>query len=321
MKAAVVQSAGQAPIYGDFPAPSANSGQDRIKVRAAAISQLARARASGKHYSTAATYPFVVGVDGAGTLDSCQRVYFAFPDAPYGAMADEVVMRPDQYVPIPDSVDDVTAAAIVNPGISGWMALRERAAFKPGETVLINGATGGSGSFAVQLARRFGAGRIIATGRNPDVLRELKSLGADETISLMSGEDEQVAAFEAAFANGVDIVLDHLWGPPARKILAASARIPDAARTLRFVQIGAMAGAEIGLPAAMLRSRANLLMGSGLGSVAPDRIMASMRDLLISAGEEPYHMDIEVAKLSDVTDAWARDSGNRRVVLTTEQVL
>lgn len=316
MKAAVVQSSGQAPVYTDFPSPTLTSRQDRIRVRAAAISQLARARASGKHYSAAATYPFVVGADGAGVLDNGQRVYFVFPEAPYGAMAEEVTMRPDQYVPIPDAVDDVTAAAIVNPGISGWMALKERAAFQPGETVLINGATGGSGSFAVQLARRFGAGRIIATGRNPEVLRELKWLGADETISLLASEAEQVAMFEAAFASGVDVVLDYLWGPPARQILAASARLPDAARTLRFVQIGAMAGAEINLPAAWLRSRANLLVGSGLGSVAPDRIMASMRDLLISASKEPYRMDVETTDLSNVTDAWQHDSGNRRVVLT-----
>ncbi|MDI6028776.1 zinc-binding alcohol dehydrogenase family protein [Corticibacterium sp. UT-5YL-CI-8] len=316
MKAAVVQSAGQAPVYAEFPDPDPASGQDRIRVRAAAISQLARARASGKHYSAAATYPFVAGVDGAGVLDNGQRVYFAFPEAPYGAFAELVPMRPDQYVPIPDAVDDVTAAAIVNPGISGWMALKERAAFQPGETVLINGATGSSGSFAVQIARRFGAGRIIATGRNAEVLRELKSRGVDETISLAAGDAEQAAAFEATFARGIDIVLDYLWGPPARQILAASARCSDPARALRFVQIGAMAGAEISLPAAWLRSRANVLMGSGLGSVAPDRIMASMRDLLISAGDEPYRLDVETAALTDITDVWGRDSGNRRVVLT-----
>lgn len=315
MKAAVVQSAGQPPVYAEFPDPVPGMGQDRIQVRAAAISHLARARASGKHYSAATTYPFVAGVDGAGVLDNGQRVYFAFPEAPYGAFAEQVVMRPDQYVSIPDEVDDVTAAAIVNPGISGWMALKERAAFQPGETVLINGATGSSGGFAVQIARRFGAGRIIATGRNTEVLRELKSLGADETISLATSEAEQAAAFEAAFARGIDIVLDYLWGPPARQILAASARISDPARALRFIQIGAMAGAEISLPAAWLRSRANVLMGSGLGSVAPDRIVASMRGLLISAGNEPYRLDVETVDLSDVADAWLRDSGNRRVVL------
>lgn len=318
MKAAVVQSAGQPPAYGDFPEPVPAPGRDRIRVRASAISQLARARASGRHYSVATTFPFVAGVDGAGVLDSGQRVYFAFPETPYGAMAEQVAMRPDQYVPIPDAVDDITAAAIVNPGMSGWMALRERAGFQPGETVLINGATGGSGSLAVQIARRFGAGRIIATGRNPDILRDLKSLGADETISLAADEAEQAAAFEAAFAGGVDVVLDYLWGTPARLILAASARIPDASRALRFVQIGGMAGPDISLPAAWLRSRANVLMGSGLGSVAPDRIMATIRDLLVSAGEAPYRIEVEPAALSDVTAAWQRDSADRRVVLTPD---
>jgi len=316
MKAAVVHSAGQIPVYDNFESPKAQPGHHLVRVKAAALSHVTRARASGKHYSASGIYPFVAGVDGVGVTEDGQRVYFANPRPPYGAMAEEVALSPKQCVPLPDDIDDVTAAALANPGMSGWMALRERAAFQPGETVLVNGATGASGALAVQIARHFGAKRIIATGRNPQVLQELKSLGADQVISLVADEEEQRAAFETAFEGSVDVVLDYIWGPSAQMILAASSKIPDPAHPLRFVQIGSMAGEEMTLSAAMLRSRANVVMGSGVGSVAPDRMVASVRDLLASAGKAGFRIDTETAALADVSSAWGHDTGNRRLVFS-----
>jgi NADPH:quinone reductase-like Zn-dependent oxidoreductase len=69
-------------------------------------------------------------------------------------------------LPLPDGLDEVTAAAIINPGNGAWLALTRRAALQPGETVLVLGATGVSGRIAVALAARMGAGRVIAAGRN-----------------------------------------------------------------------------------------------------------------------------------------------------------
>ena len=314
MKAAIVHSADQIPVYTDFEPPKVLPNQLLIHVKAAALSHVTKSRASGRHYSAEGTYPFVVGVDGVGILDNGQRVYFANPRPPYGAMAEYAVLPPKQYVLLPDDIDDVTAAALANPGMSGWMALRERAAFQPGETVLINGATGSSGLLAVQIARHFGAKRIIVTGRNPQSLEKLQDLGADEVISLVADEAEQKLAFEAAFEGGVDVVLDYLWGSSAQKILTASALLPDSSRPLRFVQIGSMAGEEMAISAAMLRSRNNLLMGSGMGSVAPDRIVTSVRELLTSAGKAGFQIETETVPLSEVSSAWERDTGNRRLV-------
>ena len=70
-------------------------------------------------------------------------------------------------LPLPDGLDDVTAAAIANPGMSSWAAYRERAHLKAGETVLVNGATGTAGRLAVQIAKHLGAKKVIATGRSP----------------------------------------------------------------------------------------------------------------------------------------------------------
>ena len=78
------------------------------------------------------------------------------------------------------------AAAIANPGMSAWAALKERARLLPGETVLVNGATGTAGRLAVQIAKHMGAKKVIATGRNPQALRALEAIGADLSIPLGS---------------------------------------------------------------------------------------------------------------------------------------
>ena len=91
----------------------------------------------------------------------------------------------EHCIPLPDELSDVTAAAIAVPGMSSWAALTERAKLVAGETVLINGATGTSGRLAVQIAKHLGAKRVIATGRNVEVLQSLTSLGADALIPLV----------------------------------------------------------------------------------------------------------------------------------------
>jgi len=157
MKAAIVVEAGETPIYGDFPEPVPALGEVQVTVSAAALSNLAKSRASGTHYSSSAQPPFVVGIDGVGRLEDGRRVYFVLPRAPFGSMAEKAVVRPAQSVSLPDDLDDVTAAAIANPGMSAWAALKERAKFTAGETVLVNGATGTAGRMAVQIAKYMGA--------------------------------------------------------------------------------------------------------------------------------------------------------------------
>ena len=132
MKAAIVEGQGRTPAYADFPAPVPGEGERLVRVTAAALTQLARGRASGAHYSASGAYPFVAGVDGVGRLDDGGRVYFLLPRAPYGAFAEETVVSAGQCLPVPDDLDDVTAAAIANPGMSSWAALVERAQARAG---------------------------------------------------------------------------------------------------------------------------------------------------------------------------------------------
>ena len=116
MKAAVVTGAGERPVHMEFDAPRAMPGHRLIDVTASALSRIAQGRASGTHYSSEGRYPFVVGVDGVGRLDDGQRVYFFGAPAPFGAMAERTIVPDARCVPLPDALDDITAAAIAIPG-------------------------------------------------------------------------------------------------------------------------------------------------------------------------------------------------------------
>jgi NADPH:quinone reductase-like Zn-dependent oxidoreductase len=97
--------------------------------------------------------------------------------------------------PIPDEVDDVTAAALPNPALSSWLPMVHQAKVEPGQTVLVLGATGTAGKLAIQIAKLLGAGRVVAAGRNEEILVTLPELGADATIQLDQPHEELVKAF------------------------------------------------------------------------------------------------------------------------------
>jgi NADPH:quinone reductase-like Zn-dependent oxidoreductase len=195
---------------------------------------------------------------------------------------------------------------MMNPGMSAWAALEHRAQFAAGESVLILGATGSAGHMAVQIARRFGAKRIIAAGRNPQALDEAKDLGADATISLQQDHEALVAAFRAELANKIDVILDYLWGAPAEALLAAVVQkgLEHDAGRIRYIQIGNSAGPNISLAAAALRSSGLELYGSGFGSVSMDKLFASLRAILASAAKEPFQFKCTTAPLRDVEKLW-----------------
>lgn len=315
MKAAIIHAFDQLPKYGDIDAPVPRAGEVLVSVRAAALSQLVRAQAAGKHYSSGKTLPLVPGADGVGLLDG-RRFYFAFPPAPIGAMAEQVAVKAAHCVSLPDSVDDITAAAIANPGMSSWAALEARAGFRRGESVLVNGAAGSSGRLAIQIAKYLGASRVIATARNTAVENELRQLGADSFIAL----NQEAAALTEAFrreihGEGVDIVLDYLWGPPAECLINAASGhgSGQAARRLRFVNIGALAGATITMGTGPLRSSGLEMLGSGLGSVSNAGLINVIGKLMQAIGPAGLKIDAEAVALQDVEAAWARTSAERIV--------
>jgi NADPH:quinone reductase-like Zn-dependent oxidoreductase len=318
MKAAIVLGAGRTPVYGDFSEPQPSPNDARIAVTAAAISHVVKSRASGTHYSASGQFPFVVGIDGVGRLDDGSRVYFVLPPAPYGSMAQRTVVPLAQCVALPDELDDVTAAAIANPGMSSWAAYTERAKLKTGETVLVNGATGTAGRLAVQIAKHLGAKKVIATARNADALTAVAALGADVTIPLVENEATLEGRLKEQFAEGVDVVVDYLWGKSAERLLIAGAKAGPDAVPIRFVQIGSASGSDITLPGAALRSSAIELMGSGIGSIPLDRLVRCIGGLLQATGPGGFKIAVRAVPLSEVEQAWPNDDSTRRTVLTVD---
>jgi NADPH:quinone reductase-like Zn-dependent oxidoreductase len=315
MKAALVHALDQPPVYGDFPEPVASAGAVVVEVVAAAISHITRSRASGTHYSAGAALPFIPGIDGVGRLGDGSMVYFVMPEAPFGAMAERTLVAPQHCISVPDGLDPVTAAAIANAGMSSWAACVERARLRPGETVLINGATGAAGRLAVQIARHLGAGKVIATGRNPEGLRAAAELGADVTIPLHEDDDTLQKAFHQHFEAGIDVVIDYLWGRSAELALIAAARAGEDARPIRFIQVGAAGGAEIVLPGAVLRSSAIELKGSGIGSLGLDRLLACTGQMLQAAAQADFRLATQPVPLAEITQAWSRHEAGRRLVV------
>jgi NADPH:quinone reductase-like Zn-dependent oxidoreductase len=324
MKAAVVYGPGQKPRFDDFPDPTPGEGELLISVRASALSPLTKGRASGAHYSAEGIYPMVPGVDGVGVTADGHRVYFAKPSPPHGAMAEKTIVPARQCIPLPAGISDITAAAIANPGMSAMAGLAVCAQLQPGETVLINGATGSAGRLAVQVARHLGASKIIATGRDPVALEELRALGASAVIPFdLKPENSQGAEqFEAALkphcAQGIDVVLDYLWGRSAEAIIVAIARAAQEAASVRFIQVGSTSGGEITLPAAALRSAPIVLMGSGIGSVPMPRLFASIKAVFDAFASAGFTINTRPVPLSDVAHSWD-DAGKARVVFLPSQ--
>lgn len=316
MKAAVVKEAGTLPVYEDFQDPQAGEGEVVVKVAAAAMSHVVKSRAAGTHYSAANVFPFVAGIDGVGHLADGSRVYFAMPRAPFGSMAERAPVPAAMCVPLPDDLDDVTAAAIANPGMSAWAAYRFRARLERGETVLVNGATGTAGRLAVQVAKHLGAKTVIATGRNVEALREVAALGADLTIPLGDDAEAMEARFREVFAAGIDVVIDYLWGPVAERLLVAAAKAAPDAVPIRYVEVGSVAGPEIALPGAVLRAKGIELVGSGLGSVPVERLVPEIRELMRAVVPAGLRIATKPVPLSAVGEAWPQDDSRRRTVFT-----
>jgi NADPH2:quinone reductase len=317
MNAAVVHAFDLPPRYTTFADPMAAEGETLVNVSAAGLHPIVKALAKGTHYGSAGILPFVAGIDGVGKLEDGTRVYFGIARSPFGTFAERSLAASWMCLPLPEAIDDVTAAGIANPAMSSWVALTARAKFVAGESVLILGATGVAGQLAIQVAKRLGARRIIAVGRNPQALQKLSALGADAVISLEQDPALLVFAVRNEIAEaGVDIVLDYLWGQPAELMFQAISQrgLQKSTARIRFIQIGESAGKTISLPAATLRSSGLELLGSGFGSASLDQIRQALGEFFQIAAKEPFQFRTKAAPLRDVESLWNTAEEGTRLV-------
>jgi NADPH:quinone reductase-like Zn-dependent oxidoreductase len=292
MRAAVITERGLGPVLQDFPVPQACEGATLVNVDTAGLGGWDVLGA----YRLGVQFPCVIRGEGVGRAPDGRRVYFGERSvAPFGAWAEQTLVPTEEVWDVPDDVDDVLAITM---GIAGTGALLplEQAGIKPGESVLILGATGTLGQIALQLARILGAGRVVGAARNATALERLRERSlADAVVAL--GSDDDGAALKAVAGEGFDVVLDGVCGPP---LLAALKATRWGARILT---IGTGAGREINLNIADLLFRTLSCVGTGQRS--PSDREATWRRLLKLAREHQITFDHVGYRFDQMPDAWA----------------
>jgi NADPH:quinone reductase-like Zn-dependent oxidoreductase len=306
MRAAVVNDFGRPPEYGEFAEPEPAEGEVVAAIRAVAVSNLVRLVAAGKHYSSASKPPMVAGVDGVAELPDGSLVYVPGIRSPWGTLAERAAVSLAAARPVPSGLDPAQASAVVNASFASWLPLTRILAPGATPTVLVIGATGAAGSVAVPIAKHLGARRVIAVGREGDALRRIADHGADEVIPL---DDDLEAALTRVGADGVDVVLDFLWGETAITAMPALARTaPHPQYRIDWVNLGALDGVHVPLDSTLLRMADLHVWGSGAGAYSPERRRDLADAALDLAARGVIEVDIQRRRLADVSTTWG-DSG------------
>ena len=292
-------------------------------MKAVALENVDKAIARGSHYAGQQflpKLPAIVALDGIGELEDGRLVGFGGIRPPYGAIAEKVVVPKAYYVPIPEGIDAAVAASIPGPTLTALFPLRWGAKLQPGETVLVNGATGFTGQLAVQVAKLLGAARVVGTGRNEEALQSLHELGADTVIDLKQSDEKIAEDFtQAAGESGYQVILDFLWGHPTQLLIETLVPhgLSFAKHRIRLVQIGESAGSTISLSAAALRTSGLEMMGAG-AALTPEAVTEGTHQAWEWIKTGALQFEIERVPLKDVDNAWKRSDnlhGKRIVIL------
>jgi len=266
--------------------PALQPGHLRIAVKACGINFADVLMVQGL-YQEKPELPFTPGIEVAGEVieagEGCQRLSPGMRVAAIvqrGGLAEELVVPEAMALPIPDSVDFITAAAFPVAYGTAHMALSHRGALQPGETLLVLGAGGGVGLAAVELGKHLGA-RVLAAASSPDKLDLARAKGADEGIDYRR-EDLRERIKALTEGRGADVILDPVGG----RAFEASLRAINFEG--RILVIGFASG-EIGqVPANILLVKNIAVMGLYWGAYStkrPEVLMSSMETLLGWLGE------------------------------------
>jgi Threonine dehydrogenase and related Zn-dependent dehydrogenases len=169
----------------------------------------------------------------------------------------------------------------------------------------------------VKVARLLGAGRIIATGRDDDQLREVQTLGADTVINTAVPDEALAQAYLDAKGDGYDVVVDYLWGRPTEILLRSLVPQSFAFRKpTRLIQIGESAGAALVLAAESLRTSGVEVYGAAKG-LDPQTMQEAYSQVVTWAQSGELTFDVVKVALSDIETAWQRTDlrGSRLVVV------
>jgi NADPH2:quinone reductase len=191
----------------DLPDPQPGDGEVVVEVSRAGIN-FADTHVTRNDYLAKQELPLVPGGEVAGRLADGRRVAVLLPS---GGYAEQVVAHERILVPIPDQVSDDVAAGLLLQGLTAHSLLGMCARLQPGESVVVQAAAGGTGSLAVQLAKRMGAGRVIGLASSESKRELARRLGADAVIDSQA-DDLEAAILQANDGEPVDVVLEMTGG-------------------------------------------------------------------------------------------------------------
>ncbi len=264
----------------DLPEPDPGACGVRIRVRAAGLNFADTLMLQGR-YQERPPLPFVPGLEIAGEVDRVgpgvhdlapgQRVLAVLP---HGGFAQAAVAPASDVVPLPDTMDDATAAGFAIAYGTAYGALRWRADLHAGEILLVHGATGGVGLTAVEVGKAMGA-VVVATARGADKLAVAREHGADHTLDTDT-DDVRGAVRDLTKGRGADVVFDPVGGA----MFDASLR--SIAWEGRIVLVGFASGEVPQIPANILLVKNASALGFYWGSYRkhdPERLRAAFADL------------------------------------------
>jgi NADPH2:quinone reductase len=231
MKAAYIETCGAAEAtiqFGDLPQPTATGSQVLVKVGAVAVNPIDTYLRNGANYWELPR-PFIIGCDLAGTVAAVgpQATRFKAGDRVWGSnqgllgrqgtFAEYAAVEEAWLYPTPTNIEDEDAAACALVGITAHLGLVREAGLEAGQTVFINGGTGGVGSMVVQMAKILGA-KVIGTAGSPEKVAALKELGADVAVNYKT--DDIAAAVKAFAPSGVNLYWETVREPEFDKIVS-----------------------------------------------------------------------------------------------------
>jgi len=191
----------------DVPDPEPAAGEVLVEVARAGIN-FGDTHATRDDYLAKQELPLIPGGEVAGRTPDGRRVAALMAS---GGYAQKVAVNEAALVPVPDQVSDEEAAALLIQGLTARTLLRTSARLQEGESVVVQAAAGGTGSLAVQLAKRMGAGRVIGLASSEDKRELARRLGADAAVDSRA-DDLEAAILEANDGEPVDVVLEMSGG-------------------------------------------------------------------------------------------------------------
>jgi NADPH2:quinone reductase len=203
----------------ELPDPVAGPGEVLIDVDRIGVNYADTHQAENS-YLAPSKLPLVPGGEVVGRTNEGKRVVALLNGG--GGYAEKAVAPEATTFPVPDGIDDLTALSMLVQGATAWVLLRKNAHLEKGESVVVHAAAGGVGTIAVQLAKAWGAGRVIATASNDEKRALALELGADVAVDSRA-EDMTAVLLEANGGRRVDIVLDMVGGKTTDQSIAALA--------------------------------------------------------------------------------------------------